>query len=135
MREILTKTIEVGEYVLVDGVEYVAKSSNDFSCDGCDIKSPSHCCIPCGSCVMVKVEKQPTKEQDKDTLMTYLQLVEWLAKGNGLWKFKKSRSSYMNMDISTINESKAVNGILIRPWGTDEWIKPTLEIYERDCKK
>ena len=119
MREISTKDLEVGEHVLIDGVEYVAKSNNDFSCEGCDINSPSHCCIPCGNCVMVKVKKQPTKEQDKDTLMTNLQLAEWLAKGNGQYKF---RNGY------------AVGDILIRPWGTDEWIKPSLEIYERDCK-
>ena len=24
--------------------------------------------------------------------------------------------------------------VVIRPWGSDEWVKPTVDIYERDCK-
>lgn len=46
MREISTKKIEIGEHVLIDGVEYVAKDGTP--CDGCDLFDCGYChVIPC----------------------------------------------------------------------------------------
>lgn len=131
MREISTEKIKIGEHVMIDGVEYVAKSDNGYHCKGCDFYNSSYCAVPCGECVIVKVEKQLV---DKDTQMTNLQLAEWLAKGNGQFKFRNGNTVFSFIDVYEDEEDLAVDGILIRPWGTDEWVKPTLEIYERDCR-
>lgn len=144
MREISTKDLEVGEHVLIDGVEYVAESINDLSCEGCDINSPLHlhCCIPCGNCIMVKVEKQPTEKeykvekQDKDTLMTNQQLAEWCAEGCGQWKHSPSNSGTVYHTYWVIEGKEGCfveDNIVIRPWGTGGWVRPTLKIYQRDC--
>ena len=68
MREISTEKIKIGEHVIIDGVEYVAKSDKGYHCKGCDLYNSSYCAVPCGDCIMVKVEKQPAEEEDKDTL-------------------------------------------------------------------
>lgn len=65
MREISTKKIKIGEHVMIDGVEYVAKSDKGHACEGCAFHNSFYCSIPCGVCVMVKVEKQSTTEQEK----------------------------------------------------------------------
>ena len=34
------------------------------------------------------------------------------------------------------NENKEVSTKLkIRRWGSDEWIEPTVDVYNKDCKK
>ena len=83
MREISTQKVNVGEHVIVDGVEYVAKSSNDFSCKSCDLAGCVHCyLIPCRNGLNLKrVEKQPTEkeynvEKQQGHPMTNLQLAE-----------------------------------------------------------
>ena len=127
MREISTEKIKIGEHVMIDGVEYVAKSDKGYHCKGCDLYNSSYCAVPCGECVMVKVEKQPTEKEDKDdTLMTNLQLAEWLAKGNGQFKFRNGHTVFSFWDVYEDEEDLPVGDILIRPWGTDEWVKPTL---------
>ena len=73
--------------------------------------------------------------------MTNLQLAEWLAKGNGQWKWKQKYDSNTEMYVCTAyvydicDENKQPNNIVIRPFGTDEWVTPTVAIYERDCKQ
>ena len=140
MREISTKPIKVGEHVLIDGIEYVAKSDNiavrGGCCSSCDVALTECCCIDCeGEGVILK--KCVEKQSAKDTPMTLLQLAEWLSKGNGVWKYSKdSHYEAINIEILADYEFKSVdNEYLIRPWGSHEWIKPTLEIYERDCGK
>ena len=59
MREISTKDLEVGEHIIVDGVEYVAEE-DDGDCKGCDLFHCGRCfLIPCHNEVKLKrVEKQ-----------------------------------------------------------------------------
>lgn len=135
MREISTEKIEIGEHVMIDGVEYVAEEG---SCRGCKFGA-SLCCTYALFCPidgkLTKVEKQSTEAQDKDIPMTNQQLSEWLAKGNGLYRFRFGSTEGSFWIIEKSEENLAVGDILIRPWGTDEWIKPTVEIYRRDCRK
>lgn len=129
MGEISTKKIEIGEHVMIDGVEYVAKESGN-NCDGCAFKESNCELIKCGDCIMVKVEKE-----DKDTPMTNQQLAEWLAKGHGPAKYRGSRAMFADLTFYEGEENEVVNeDLFIRPWGTDEWIKPTVEVYKRDCR-
>ena len=69
--------------------------------------------------------------------MTNLQIAEWLAKGNGQWKYDSKTEMYVCTEYmyDICNENKQPKNIVIRPFGTDKWIKPTVAIYERDCKK
>ena len=66
-------------------------------------------------------------------LMTYKQLAEWLARGNGQARLPDGYFIYSNLDYNADWELDPVKA-LIRPWGSNEWIKPTVDIYERDCK-
>lgn len=138
MREISTKNIEIGEHILIDDVEYVAVEG---SCGACELGDYSDCdyalFCPVGG-KLTKVKKQPTDGQDKDTPMTNLQLAEWLAKGCGLWKHSPSNSGTVYYAYWVIEGKEGCfveDNILIRPWGTDEWVRPTVGIYERDCRK
>lgn len=60
MREISTKKIEIGEHVLIDGVEYVAKE-HDGDCLHCDVVGCGDWfLIPCEDGLILKrVVKQP----------------------------------------------------------------------------
>ena len=69
MREISTKPIKIGEHVLIDGVEYVAKdmrSVKGLPCRRCDLDSKHNCNggIPCDG-VYLKEVKKATKKQEK----------------------------------------------------------------------
>ena len=85
-----------------------------------------------GSWEFIYPYEEPSKQR-----MTNRQLAEWLSKGNGQWKYK----SDIEMSICTEymyyenKEDKRPKNIIIRPFGTDTWIEPTVDIYERDCKK
>ena len=74
------------------------------------------------------------KPEDKPVLMTARQLSEWLAKG-----FGESKTGFAN-NICTVytypqwHEDEPVKDRTIRPWGSDEWIEPTVDIYKRDCR-
>ena len=35
----------------------------------------------------------------------------------------------------TMQNNEVASGIKIRTWDSDEWVEPTVDIYERDCKK
>lgn len=65
MREISTKKIEIGEHVLMDGVEYVAEVGSCVACDFdysiCDYAL----FCPVGG-KLTKVEKQLTEKKEKD---------------------------------------------------------------------
>lgn len=136
MREISTKKIEMGEHVLIDGVEYVAEEGN---CSVCNSNKFLICpytlfCPVDGK--LTRVEKS-TDEQDKDTPMTNHELAMWCAKGFGQWKHSPSNSGtvYHTYWVMEDKEDCFVEAnIVIRPWETDEWIKPTVAIYERDCR-
>lgn len=76
----------------------------------------------------------PYEEPPKQR-MTNIQLMEWLSKGKGLILIqdKMGISSSLLCYKDELNNEVAEN-ILIRPWDSDEWIEPTVDIYERDCK-
>lgn len=90
---------------------------------------------------MMQIRYQFIREiEEEKPIMTYRQLSEWLAKGFGELVFEGgeivSRVCHTFKEYFVADENKPVfERYLIRPWGSDEWVKPTLEIYERDCKK
>lgn len=67
--------------------------------------------------------------------MTYRELSEWLAKGNGQYT--------LNDGINVINEVaetlaeydnvELLSMYKIRHWGSDKCVEPTVDIYMRDC--
>lgn len=67
MREISTKKIEIGEHVLIDGVEYVAKemkSVEGIPCCRCDLNSKRNCDgVPCGGAYLKEVKKTAEKQE------------------------------------------------------------------------
>lgn len=74
-------------------------------------------------------------QEEKPVRMTNRQLAEWLSRGFGSWKMRRSPTVCMDMSYPTFEENISVpNDILIRPWGSDDWVEPTVDIYERDCK-
>lgn len=75
-------------------------------------------------------------EEIKPLLMTYRQLSEWLSKGYGEYgeggcSFCYTRCSYFLKDAN----KEVPYFFHIRPWGSEEWVLPTYDIYERDCKE
>lgn len=74
-----------------------------------------------------EIPKQEPKQEPKR--VTNLQLTEWLAKGNGVWKRKNNDSTiYINSSFfEDLEEEEVGDFILIRPFGTKEWLEPTLE--------
>lgn len=74
------------------------------------------------------------KPEEKPVRMTNRQLAKWGAGNNGQVKNKDSYiRTYYNYgqgedDVLTREE------ILIRPWGSNDWVEPTVDIYNRDCK-
>lgn len=76
----------------------------------------------------------PYKEPPKQR-MTNRMLSEWLIKGNGERKrnYSDSVRPLHSYDIYKGNDFVDEN-IRIRPWDSEEWIEPTVDIYERDCK-
>lgn len=75
--------------------------------------------------------EEPLKQR-----MTNRQFCEWLAKGNGQWKWNNTTQCYTEYPYPAENDCNEVSErILIRPWDSEEWVEPTVDIYERDCKK
>lgn len=73
--------------------------------------------------------EEPSKKR-----MTNRQLAEWLAKGNG--QYTTGGTIYHRLGYSCNNEDAQIlkECYKIRSWGSEEWIEPTVDIYERDCK-
>lgn len=75
-----------------------------------------------------EVEEEPKR-------MTNKQLAEWLARGNGQvdrWEYTHIHADYGFLKGE--DDDEVPDDVKVRPWGSEEWIVPTLEIYERDCK-
>lgn len=74
----------------------------------------------------------PYEEPPKQR-MTPQMLSEWLAKGNGQCKHKRE---HLLCTVYSYYEHKDEldKNIVIRPWDSEEWVEPTVDIYERDCK-
>lgn len=76
----------------------------------------------------------PYEESSKQR-MTNIQLMEWLTKGNGIYKYKFDVScANWTTCIEADTQEEVAKDIVIRSWDSEEWIEPTYEIYLRDCK-
>ena len=74
-------------------------------------------------------------EEPPKKRMTSRQLAEWLAKGNGQYTTDDFGRVYVEYDYYKEKENNEVDRrIIIRPWDSEEWVEPTVDIYERDCK-
>lgn len=74
-------------------------------------------------------------EEPPKKRMTFRQLAEWLAKGHGEYSRDTYDSAYAEYSYSKGKENDEVDRrIIIRPWDSEEWVEPTVDIYERDCK-
>lgn len=81
-------------------------------------------------CEFLYPYEEPPKQR-----MTNRQLAEWCAKGNGECRYDDGINSYPYFTFEITNSNNVVgDGILIRSWDSDEWVEPTVDIYERDCK-
>lgn len=68
--------------------------------------------------------------------MTYRQLAEWLAKGNGQQSSTTCSVVYTFQEVIEKEENKEVPAdYKIRRWDSDEWIEPALDVYLEDCRK
>jgi len=67
-------------------------------------------------------------EEPKPKRATYLQLAEWLAKGNGMYKRKNESFATINVSFfEDLQDEEVEDLVLIRPFGATEWLEPTLE--------
>ena len=75
--------------------------------------------------------------KSKSSRMTYRELSEWLAKGHGQYRAgSEVTMSYPFFVYAFEDDTAEVSeDYLVRRWGSDAWIKPTIEVYEQDCKK
>lgn len=80
--------------------------------------------------------EEPLKQR-----MTYIQLMEWFSKGNGIWRYRPNpinsidaKIVYENIFCYCNELDNEVDNIQIRPFGQTEWVEPTYEIYLKDCK-
>ena len=82
---------------------------------------------------------------EEEVLMTNRQLAEWLARGNGQMAYLKNEyEPKEGIDLEPVFTTHEYDGkyddepcgeaVRIRPWVSSEWVVPTLEMYERDCK-
>lgn len=83
-----------------------------------------------------KYRIKPAEDEKQTKCMTYRQLAEWLGRGNGEFMYRLSiaTTSIISYLISDEN-SEVSQDSRIRKWNSNEWIKPTLAIYEEDCGK
>lgn len=82
------------------------------------------------------VEYRIKPEEPKSRRMTYRELAEWLAKGNGQAKAGRcaiTQLIYSNFD--KIDNMEIPEEYKIRRWNSNEWIEPTYDIYIADCGK
>lgn len=74
-------------------------------------------------------------EEPPKKRMTNRQIAEWLARGNGEYSRDTYDSAYTEYSYSKSERNNEVDsGVKIRSWNSEEWVEPTVDIYERDCK-
>ena len=82
-------------------------------------------------------------DEEEEPLMANRQLAEWLAKGNGQMVLVNEKEQIDSLDFIYTHynfrerEGREFVGqnTRIRSWDSNEWVMPTINIYERDCKK
>lgn len=74
---------------------------------------------------------KPEEQEEPKKLMTNRQLSELLQKGYGTWIDQNALSFvHAGYSYALSKENDIVTDKWIRPWGSDEWIEPTVDIYE-----
>ena len=74
-------------------------------------------------------------EEPPKKRMTYRQLAEWIARGNGEYSSDDYDRVYVEYFYFKNEKNNEVDSNLkIRTWDSEEWVEPTADIYERDCK-
>lgn len=71
------------------------------------------------------------EKEEPNPLMTVEQLAELLSKGFGVCKDKQDILRTGIMYFQEAGKKPVSKHTLIRPWGSDTWIKPTVDIYEK----
>ena len=88
-------------------------------------------------CVSVGITYQFIREviEEEPILMTNRQLAEWIARGNGQYRYAAHIDDHYLVFVTYkhTENSPVPDDITIRSWGSDEWVRPTVDIYERDC--
>ena len=65
-------------------------------------------------------------------LMTSAQLAMWLSQGNGVWRFDGQSTVRFTYSYNEAEENTMVDRrILVRRWGSKDWVKPTLSVFSR----
>lgn len=87
-----------------------------------DSSAWKQCAIPC--------------DPPESRLMTNRELGELLAKWYGVYSDKNCPYAYPLFSFVKIKEDNEVNpDIIIRSWDSTEWIKPTIDIYNKFLNK
>lgn len=82
---------------------------------------------------VIKYRVKPDEAEESKKLMTYRQLSELITKGYGQWLYNYDNAV---MGKNTLFIDKEVNeNILIRPWGLDKLVRPTMDVYEEFMKR
>lgn len=84
---------------------------------------------------VIKYRVKPDEVEKPKKLMTYRQLSELMAKGYGEFRLRHNLLVKTHFKYDINNEDKPKNDVLIRPWGSDEWLEPTVDIYEEYISK
>lgn len=79
---------------------------------------------------VIKYRVKPDEVDEPKKLMTYRQLAELMAKGYGEFRLRHNLLVKTHFKYDINNEDKPKNDVLIRPRGSDEWLDPTVDIYE-----
>ena len=67
--------------------------------------------------------------------MTFRELAEWLAKGNGQYTSGCTAVTLFGYNKIDEKDNSECPGVYkIRKWGSDKWIEPTIDIYNADIK-
>ena len=83
----------------------------------------------------VKPKESELKAEQKQKRMTYQQFAEWLARGNGEYKYKGASLHCVALSYEECYRNKELpSGYIIQHWGVDEWLEPTEDIFIEDCR-
>ena len=84
----------------------------------------------------VKPDETEKATDEPKKLMTYGQLSELMQKGYGVWHEKGPlRYAHSGNSFAFSEENMLAFNALIRPWGSKDWIEPTVDIYEEYISK
>ncbi len=75
------------------------------------------------------------KPDESKKLMTCRQLAELMTKGYGEFRYKHNFFVKTHFKYDINNENKTKDDVLIRAFGSDEWIEPTVDVYEEYISK